>query len=1630
MPSFTPPKKSHAIKAIISAVVLALGVPAYASVTVAVSLGANWVGSPTIMTANQPSINLNSAENNWGNSAPYSLGQSFTATVSGALTNIQMYFTGENFTSVLYLYDLGTNNALGTPSSITPGSNGVSANLFSTNLSVFITNFSGPSVIELSFAGADAVQLTSGHEYLFDVSPTVSSYQYWYRDSGSMNIYAGGMAYRQNSVLNGSTNYDFSLAVTLLTNTTGTTNYTLTTSVSPSSSGSVSPSSGTYASATQVSLTATADSGYTFSSWSGGASGTANPVTITMSTNESVTANFVTVSTNGNVTVAVSLGTNWVGSPTIMTANYPAINLDSGENSWGNSAPYSLGQSFTATVSGTLTNIQMYFTGVNATNILYLYDMGPAIQYLPGAQPSPIVPGSNGVSANLFSTNLSVFITNFSGPSVIELSFAGADAVKLVGGHMYLFDVSPTASTQQYWYRDGGGTDLYPGGAAYRQNSLINGSETTDFSLAVTLINTNAGPTIYDCVVDWNNVHQRIDGFGACSAWRSAWTQAEANMFFSTNSGTGVTLDGKTNFSFNGVGLSLLRSRIAPGGTTVENSIMQMAQSNGATVWSTPWSPAAQFTTGDSVDGSDINPADYQAYANQLAGYVVNMKSQYNINLYAISVQNEPDASESYESCVWTAQQIHDFVPYLAGALAASNVASTKIVVAEDQHWETNYYATAMSDPTVATNVSIVACHNYDNCPPSGTPAALPLYDNTNAALWETETAELSCTGNFNGSISDAMYWAGRIHLFMTVAGVNAWHYWWLISDNADNEGLTDDNGYPALRMYVLGQYSRFVRPNNYRIDLANYNTYAVLATAYKDPVSNTFAIVVANTNATATNQSFYLTNFTATSVTPWMTSSNVSLAAQSAVTVTNSSFSYTIPAMSIITFVGAGLTNGTVPTVTTLSSSSSTAVYGTPVTFTANVSPAPTNGETVAFMNGGSTLGTGALSGGVATYTTTATQLVVASSPYSVTAVYSGDGYYGNSTSTNLAQTVTAAAVTVASGLTANNKTYDGTTSATISSNNVQLSGVVAADAGKVGLSTNGYTASFASQNVGNGIAVTVGGLTLSGSAAGNYSLTQPTLSANILSAAVTLQPGSGSLLITNNFTSVNNQFVVYNGSNGFNPALNGALYTNFQCDVQFAPGSATQTNGSGVLVFGHLQFGTITASSGQDYFGGSTYGIDVPATNTGWVHVSIPVNATNDTNLASINNLLIQIYGPTYATTLIGPSTLWVDNIAFVGPGNYYIVDQFNPSGTGGYSYANGQIASVWSNWFGGAWVTNIWDSTNDAIDMAANNKAYDSTAAATVNIYDTVLNAALSGVLSSDFASVSLSTNGYTASFASAGVGSNIVVTVSNLALAGSAGGNYAVAPVTLNAGISSLPVTASAVANNKVYDGGTTATLTTVLSGVVSGDAVALNTNGYTATFATAEVDTNIAVTVSAWALTGSAASNYTLLTPAPAGLTADITPATATVTANNQSVTVGLPIPALTATYSGFVNGEDTNVLITPASLTTTAEAGSPVGVYPITASGATAANYLFDYVPGTLTVAAQPQMTGVNAGATGFELTFPTLPGQMYQVEYTTDLTEPWTPLGDPMPGTGGSLSITNNINASQGYFMLEIWQQ
>ena len=90
--------------------------------------------------------------------------------------------------------------------------------------------------------------------------------------------------------------------------------YTLTASISPAGAGTVTlnPPDGTYNAGTIVTLTATANAGYTFSGWSGDLFGTTNPATIIMNSNKTVTAIFgqscvytltVSISPSGSGTV-------------------------------------------------------------------------------------------------------------------------------------------------------------------------------------------------------------------------------------------------------------------------------------------------------------------------------------------------------------------------------------------------------------------------------------------------------------------------------------------------------------------------------------------------------------------------------------------------------------------------------------------------------------------------------------------------------------------------------------------------------------------------------------------------------------------------------------------------------------------------------------------------------------------------------------------------------------------------------------------------------------------------------------------------------------------------------------------------------------------------------------------------------------------------------------------------------------------------------------------------------------------------------------------------------------------------------------------------------------------------------
>src|SRR5262249_41284321 len=105
---------------------------------------------------------------------------------------------------------------------------------------------------------------------------------------------------------------------------------------------------------------------------------------------------------------------------------------------------------------------------------------------------------------------------------------------------------------------------------------------------------------------------------------------------------------------------------------------------------------------------------------------------------------------------------------------------------------------------------------------------------------------------------------------------------------------------------------------------------------------------------------------------------------------------------------------------------------------------------------------------------------------------------YTFNTTATTTADIT---AVTITGSVTANNRAYDGTTAATLATRT--LTGVIGSDA----VSLNGGTATFADKNVGNSKTVSVTGLGLTGTDAGNYQLasTSATTTANITGITVT---------------------------------------------------------------------------------------------------------------------------------------------------------------------------------------------------------------------------------------------------------------------------------------------------------------------------------------------------------------------------------------------------------------------------------------------------------------------------------------------------------------------------------------------
>ena len=618
-------------------------------------------------------------------------------------------------------------------------------------------------------------------------------------------------------------------------------------------------------------------------------------------------------------------------------------------------------------------------------------------------------------------------------------------------------------------------------------------------------------------------------------------------------------------------------------------------------------------------------------------------------------------------------------------------------------------------------------------------------------------------------------------------------------------------------------------------------------------------------------------------------------------------------------------------PTTTVLAAAPAPSTYGQSVTFTATVTSggSPVTTGSVTFYEGAVVLAAAVSLDGSGDASFSMATLSASASPHTVTAVYNAGSSYATSFGT-ASQTVNRKTLTV-TGIIANDKVYDGTTTAALNTGSAELAAVVTGDS--VTLDMYSATAFFASANVGTSILVTIAGLTLGGADAGNYLLAQPTANANITP-----------LLLTGSITAADK---VYDGATA---------------------ATITGRGVSGVLM---VDMGNVSLTGGTATFSDKNAGNDKTVTATG---LSLTGSAADDYSVSTSATTTADTTPRTLTVTATGTDKVYDGNITAtvsfaddrvsgdvfteddaaatfpdknVGSAKTVTVSGITINGTDAANYTLASTDATTS--------ANITPRTL-TVSATGSDKVYDGTTGATVTLAD---NRISGDVFNDDDAA---------ANFDDKNVGAAKTVTVNGININGSDAANYTLASTgaTTTANITPRTLTVSATASDKVYDGTTGATVTLV-DNRVSGDV--FNDDDAAANFDDKNVGAAKTVTVTGITINGSNAANYTLASTG-ATTSANITPRALTVSATGSDKvydgTTGATVTLVDNRVSGDIfNDDDAAANFDDKNV----GAAKTVTVIGITINGSDAANYTLASTGTTTTANITPRTLTVSATA-------------------------------------------------------------
>ena len=257
-------------------------------------------------------------------------------------------------------------------------------------------------------------------------------------------------------------------------------------------------------------------------------------------------------------------------------------------------------------------------------------------------------------------------------------------------------------------------------------------------------------------------------------------------------------------------------------------------------------------SAGTEMCGGRLNPEHYDEYAEYLVAYVKTLKQETGVDLYGISIQNEPFFANPFESNVVLPEEYADILKAVAERFNAEGI-TTKFFGPEHMAewswgWQQKYVQETLGDPSVKPHLDIYAVHSYvDGVAPDYGSAEgwTSLHDNITVAhgkpLWMTETSDFNTTG-FDLGLSMAK----SLYLAMRFGHISGWVYWSIHDAIVKNNQLTPLG-------YAFKNYYRYVRPGTVRIE-TNSSDASILPLAFLHPQTNEFTLVLINQGTASLN--------------------------------------------------------------------------------------------------------------------------------------------------------------------------------------------------------------------------------------------------------------------------------------------------------------------------------------------------------------------------------------------------------------------------------------------------------------------------------------------------------------------------------------------------------------------------------------------------------------------------------------------------------------------------------------------------------------------------------------------------------------------------------------------------------